>query len=128
MHCYYTLPRFIHQEKIDEIFLSFQHSLLSFQCLLPLSSQCPLLSSQCVTLGSHFLISQYKLFQIAPICKYINIIILHKNLDPSVTHWDDKKRRLLGWQERSSRMTPHHVIPARDAGIQPFHNHQNVVF
>ncbi|MDX5495489.1 MAG: hypothetical protein O7198_02290 [Wolbachia endosymbiont of Nomada marshamella] len=72
-----------------------------------------------------------------------------KWLDPSVTHWDDKKghwddkrgrwddkrgywddkkRRLLGWQERSSRMTPHHVIPALDAGIQPFHNHQNVVF
>ncbi|WP_264731159.1 MULTISPECIES: hypothetical protein [unclassified Wolbachia] len=43
-------------------------------------------------------------------------------------YWDDKKRRLLGWQERSSRMTPHHVIPALDAGIQPFHNHQNVVF
>ncbi|WP_265017486.1 hypothetical protein [Wolbachia endosymbiont (group A) of Epistrophe grossularia] len=65
-----------------------------------------------------------------------------KWLDPSVTHWDDKrgrwddkrgywddkKRRLLGWQERSSRITPHHVIPALDAGIQPFHNHQNVVF
>ncbi|MBC6685690.1 hypothetical protein H9I48_00175 [Wolbachia pipientis] len=50
-----------------------------------------------------------------------------KWLDPSVTHWDDKrgywddkKKRLPGWQERSSRMTPHHVIPARDGGIQPF--------
>ncbi|WP_265036508.1 hypothetical protein [Wolbachia endosymbiont (group A) of Anomoia purmunda] len=50
--------------------------------------------SSAQTLGSHFLISQYKSFQIAPICKYINIIILHKNLDPSVTHWDDKKRVL----------------------------------
>ena len=58
-------------------------SFLSSQCLFSLSSQC-------VTLGS-ILFSSWTLYALRICCSLHNLqIFLY--LDPSVTHWDDRKK------------------------------------
>ncbi|WP_353283423.1 hypothetical protein [Wolbachia endosymbiont (group A) of Pogonocherus hispidulus] len=101
------------------LIMSSQHLLLSSQHLL-LSSQHLLLSSQCVTLGSSSLYKFTKsvsFYNAKPIFTKPNALLAVLSfLDPSVTHWDDKKRS-TGSPYDGVILIPSPVIPVRDTGI-----------
>ncbi|WP_264338419.1 hypothetical protein [Wolbachia endosymbiont (group A) of Cheilosia soror] len=98
----------------------------------------PFLSSQCLTLGSSFLYKFTKsasFYNAKPILTKLNTLLAIKFpgcqcqatrmtpfffLDPSVKHWDDKKRAVPSWMEASVSYfhdTLTTVIPLLVSGI-----------